>query len=100
MEDIKKYIEENVDMANIAEPEKESIIDGLVKNISTAISIEVFKVLDEKGKKEFTALLESGQHEKLEGFIHANVKQLPVLVKQATDKTINEFNGLMEKSRI
>src|SRR3989344_3350944 len=100
MEDIRKYIEEKVDMANIAGTEKEGIIDGLLKNISTAISIEVFKSLDEKGKKEFTTLLEADEHEKLEKFIQANVKQLPVLIKQTTDKTIDEFNGLMEKSQI
>ncbi len=91
---LKEYIENKIDLSNFTESEKNEIIDGVVKNISVAISIAVFENLNEEDRKEFLKLSELKINAKMLKFINLKIKDLKLLVTQTTDRIIDEFNEL------
>ena len=95
-QELKKYIESNIDVVGFTKPEKYEIIDGLIKNISTAFSIAVFERLNEKEQQEFLVLSSQKPRHQLSTFITTKIHDFPLLVSQTADRIIQEFNELRQ----
>ena len=94
--ELEEYIESKIDVSNFTDTEKKEVIDGLVKNISTATSIAVLEKLNEKDKKEFSKLSESKDEAEILEFSQSKVQNLELLVTQTIDNTIAEYNELVK----
>lgn len=94
--ELEEYIESKIDVSNFTDTEKKEVIDGLVKNISTATSIAVLEKLNEKDKKEFLKLSESKDEAEILEFSQSKVQNLELLVTQTIDNTIAEYNELVK----
>jgi len=92
-QELRDHIQQAIVMDGLMPEEKEQLIEGIMKNISAAITIAIFKKLNGNEQKEFLLLQNNNNEEKLKQYVSSKISNLEELVNQTIDETIKPYAG-------
>ncbi len=96
MQDIKNFKEQIADIAlnisRFSKIEKSRIVSGLMNNVSIAVNIAVLDKLSKEDAKKLVELSKSKNKAKALKYANSKIKNLSLVVTEATRQTIEDFN--------
>lgn len=81
----------DLDLENLPEEEKNSLLNSITSSLQTRISLRVIGMLSESEKNEMEALVEQGDDQKVEAYINSKVPGISSIAKEELMKLREEL---------